>query len=77
VLFIALNSVAGPWGLWLAKPELVKSQISPELALMLIAVVVSGGIGSRLGSRHWPILWIRRVLAVVLTVAGLRLLGIG
>lgn len=33
-------------------------------------------VGSRLGSRHWPVAWIRRCLAVVLLLASLKLLGL-
>jgi hypothetical protein len=29
-----------------------------------------------LGSRHWPVAWIRRCLAVVLLLASLKLLGL-
>lgn len=74
VLFILLNSLAGLAGLWWARPALVQAQWRPELVAMLAAVLVSGGIGSRLGSRHWPVLWIRRMLAVVLVLAGIHLL---
>jgi len=74
VLFILLNSLAGLAGLWWARPALVQAQWRPELMVMLAAVLVSGGIGSRLGSRHWPVLWIRRILAVVLVLAGVNLL---
>ncbi|MBM5799627.1 MAG: sulfite exporter TauE/SafE family protein [Cyanobacteria bacterium K_DeepCast_35m_m2_023] len=74
VLFILLNSIAGLAGLWWARPELLAAQWRPELLAMLAAVALSGGIGSGLGSRHWPVVWIRRVLAGVLVLAGLNLL---
>jgi len=39
-------------------------------------VLPAGALGSRLGSRHWPVTWIRRCLAGVLVLAGLKLLGL-
>ncbi|MFM7674951.1 MAG: sulfite exporter TauE/SafE family protein [Synechococcus sp.] len=40
------------------------------------AVLLAGAAGSRLGSRHWPVAWIRRCLALVLLLASLKLLGV-
>ena len=40
------------------------------------AVVIGGSLGSRLGSRHWPVAWIRRILAFVLVLAALKLLDL-
>jgi uncharacterized membrane protein YfcA len=76
VLFILLNSLAGLAGMWWAKPEIVQTQLQPQLLVALAAVAIAGGIGSRLGSRHWPVGWIRRVLALVMVVAAIKLLGI-
>jgi uncharacterized membrane protein YfcA len=75
VLFILLNSVAGLAGLWWSRPEIVQGQFQPQVLAALAAVAMAGGIGSRLGSRHWPIGWIRRVLALVMVVAAAKLLG--
>lgn len=75
VLFILLNSVAGLAGLWWARPELVQAQWRPQLLTLLAVVFVSGSMGSRLGSRHWSVAWIRRVLALVLLLAAIKLLG--
>jgi uncharacterized membrane protein YfcA len=77
VLFILCNSLAGLAGLLLARPAAVATVLRPSLLLWLLAVLLAGGIGSRLGSRHWPVGWIRRCLAVVLVLAGLKLLGVG
>jgi uncharacterized membrane protein YfcA len=76
VLFILLNSIAGLAGLMVARPGALHVLGRYEWLLVLIPVVVAGAIGSRLGSRHWPVAWIRRCLAVVLLLASLKLLGL-
>jgi len=76
VLFILFNSLAGLCGLWAAKPAVLLSVLRPELAALLLVVLLAGAIGSRLGSRHWPVAWIRRALACVLVLASLKLLGL-
>jgi len=76
VLFILLNSVAGLAGLLLARPAQVLAVLQPELLVWLAVVLPAGALGSRLGSRHWPVTWIRRCLAGVLVLAGLKLLGL-
>jgi len=70
VAFILVNSAAGLLG-HLAS---VRS-IPPEVAVWAPVVLVGGFIGSSLGSRVLPGLAIRRLLAVVLVLAGLKLLG--
>ena len=79
-LFIFGNSLSGLAGLLLARqasaPLLAASP--PQLGGMLLVVLLAGAVGSRLGSRHWPVAWIRRCLALVLLLAAwklLRLLG--
>ena len=42
--------------------------------LWLGAVAVGGVIGSELGARRLPAPWVRRALAVVLLLAGLKLI---
>jgi uncharacterized membrane protein YfcA len=76
VLFILCNSLAGLAGLVLARSADVAGVVSPSLLLWLAGVLLAGGIGSRLGSRHWPVGWIRCCLAVVLVLAGVKLLGV-
>ncbi len=73
-LFILLNSVAGLAGLALARPQQLAALASPTLPLLLFSVLLPGAIGARLGSRHWPVAWIRRTLALVLVLAALKLL---
>ncbi len=74
VFFILLNSLAGLAGLWWSRPEIVQGQFQPQALAALAAVAMAGGIGSRLGSRHWPICWIHRVLTLVMAAAA-KLLG--
>lgn len=75
-LFILVNSAAGLAGLGLVRGGLATDGL---LALwpLLPAVLLAGGLGARLGSRHLPVAAIRRLLALVLLVAGLKLLGVG
>jgi uncharacterized membrane protein YfcA len=76
VLFILLNSLAGLAGLLLARPAQVAAVLQPGLLVWVAMVLPAGALGSRLGSRHWPVSWIRRCLAGVLVLAGLKLLGL-
>lgn len=72
--FILLNSLAGLTGVALARPATVAAVMGPPLPQLLLAVLLAGGLGARLGSRHWPVAWIRRCLAGVLVLAALKLL---
>jgi uncharacterized membrane protein YfcA len=74
VLFILLNSLAGLAGLWLTRPAVLMGVLQPQLLLWLALVLPAGALGARLGSRHWPLLRVRRCLAVVLVLAGSKLL---
>jgi uncharacterized membrane protein YfcA len=76
VLFILLNSIAGLAGLALSRPDALVTVLRPDLIVLMITVLFAGAIGSRLGSRHWPVAWIRRCLALVLFLASLKLLGL-
>jgi uncharacterized membrane protein YfcA len=75
VLFILFNSIAGLAGLAVSGSSSLVSLGRPDLAVLLITVLLAGGLGSRLGSRHWPVAWIRRALAGVLLLASWKLLG--
>ncbi|MEO1002502.1 MAG: TSUP family transporter [Cyanobacteria bacterium J06638_7] len=71
--FILINSLAGLAGLVLSRGPAVL----PAAALitpMAVVVMGSGAVGAWCGSRVIPPPWIRRLLAVVLVVAGSRLL---
>ncbi len=68
-LFILANSVAG-----LAGNIGAVGNIPAALPLWLGAVAVGGAIGSELGSRRLGSPWLRRALALVLLIAGLKLI---
>ena len=66
--FIAVNSVAGLGGLLLGGFTL------PDALPLWVAAVVAGGLlGSWLGATRFSILQLRRVLALVLVIAALKL----
>ena len=68
-LFILVNSLAGLFG------NVASTRQFPLFAVpMVVAAVVGGVFGSYLGSRQFSPLFIKRLLAVVLTIAGLKLI---
>ena len=67
--FILANSISG-----LAGNLASVGSLPPAIPLWLGAAAVGGAVGSQLGSRHVPAPWIRRALAAVLLVAGLKLI---
>jgi uncharacterized membrane protein YfcA len=75
ILFILINSVSGLAGLIVAQPMALTASLNASLLGWIAAVLIGGSLGSRLGSRHWPVAWIRRSLALVLVLAALKLLG--
>ena len=75
MLFILINSLAGLLGLTLAQPAALAPLSDPTLLLWLLPILPAAALGSRLGSRHWPVATIQRVLAVVLCLAALKLLA--
>jgi uncharacterized membrane protein YfcA len=68
-LFILMNSTSGLLGNWASTRDL-----PDELPILLAAVFIGGAIGSFMGSRRLPAQQIKRLLAVVLVIAGLKLL---
>jgi uncharacterized protein len=67
--FILLNSASGLLG------NIASSQSIPhEIGLMLICAGVGGAIGSYLGSQKFDAKMIKRFLALVLLIAGLKLM---
>jgi len=68
-IFILANSISG-----LAGNIASVGNVPSAIPLWLAAVAVGGFIGSELGSRTLPAPWLRRGLALVLLVAGLKLI---
>ena len=70
VLFILVNSIAG-----LAGSYKQLSQLPPDVWIWIGAAVAGGVVGSTLGSKRFDSIMLRRVLAVVLLFAGLKLVA--
>lgn len=73
-LFIFVNSAAGLLGNWLLGKDSQISSLSPGVWLWVIAAIVGGIIGSTVGSGWFNSMTLRRVLAVGLLIAGLKLI---
>lgn len=69
-VFILGNSIAGLLG----NLAIVRS-LPSELPLYIVAVVLGGLVGTASGI-HFPIVYVRRALGLVLIVAGLKLIGV-
>jgi uncharacterized membrane protein YfcA len=68
--FILVNSIAG-----LAAGFTIKSAtLPPQIWVLCVAVLVGGWLGAEYGSRRFTNPFIRRLLAVVLAVAGAKML---
>ena len=68
-LFILANSISG-----LAGNLGSVGHVPSAIPLWLVAVAIGGAVGSELGSRQLPAPWVRRGLALVLLIAGLKLI---
>ncbi len=71
-VFILANSVAG-----LAGNVAGIGALPPAIPLWLIAVAAGAVVGSRLGTRRLAVPTLRRALAAVLVIAGLKLIVLG
>jgi|SRR6478736_10073876 len=69
-LFILVNSISGLAGQLSRSASLDWAFILP----LLIAVLVGGQIGSRLGAKKFNPIYIKRITAIVILVAGLNIL---
>lgn len=69
VLFIFVNSAAG-----LAGNVEQLSKLSPNVWIWIAAAIIGGIIGSTLGSRRFDSITLRRMLALVLLFAGIKLI---
>ena len=68
-LFILVNSLSGLLGNFAST-----RQLPAEIGVLLLVVLAGGLLGSWLGARRLPAQGIKRLLAVVLVIAGLKLL---
>jgi uncharacterized membrane protein YfcA len=69
VIFILMNSISGLAG-YVSSVRSV-----PKVGWILFgAAAIGGWVGSRWGSRHYSPLWIQRLLALVLLIAGGKLI---
>ncbi|OYY50489.1 MAG: hypothetical protein B7Y48_02130 [Methylophilales bacterium 28-44-11] len=68
-LFVLLNSISG-----LAGNIAATKSLPPYIISMLIAVALGGGLGAYVGSRRIQSPAIKKLLAVVLLIAGLKLI---
>ena len=73
-LFILGNSVCGLAGLVLAQRRALPP-FPPGLPWMVLTVLVAGLVGTRLGTHHLPVAWLRRLLALVVLLAACKLLA--
>lgn len=71
-LFILLNSIAGLAGYFVANRSI------PSLGLELAgAAIIGGAAGSHFGSQRFPVRTISLILAIVLLIAGMKLIFTG
>ncbi len=68
-VFILVNSISG-----LAGNITATKHLPQAVWLFLAAALLGGTLGSYLGSRRFSAGWIKKLLAIVLTIAGLKIL---
>lgn len=69
-VFILVNSISGLFGQLLQQSAIDWNFVWP----LLVAVVIGGQIGSRLGARTFHALYVKRITAVLILVAGTKIL---
>lgn len=74
VLFILVNSFAGLLGNYLLGKGTHILDLPPTVWIWIAAAVAGGLVGSTLGSKRFDSITLRRVLAVVLLFAGVKLI---
>jgi uncharacterized membrane protein YfcA len=70
--FILVNSLAGLAGAFMAK----STSLPSHLWILVCAVLVGGWLGAEYGSRRFTNPLIRRMLGVVLAVAGAKMITV-
>jgi uncharacterized membrane protein YfcA len=68
-IFVLVNSISGLLGYWSASPDLPS-----QLPLWAVVALIGGWIGAEIGSRKLSAAMIRRMLGLILLLAGLRML---
>lgn len=74
VLFILVNSIAGLTGNYLFGKGIQISELPANVWIWVAAAVVGGFLGSLLGAKKFDSITLRRVLALVLLFAGVKLI---
>ena len=69
-LFILVNSISGLAGQFTRNPEIEWNFLMP----LLLAVLTGGQIGARLGARKFQPVYIKRITALVIFVAALKIM---
>ncbi|KAB2924984.1 MAG: sulfite exporter TauE/SafE family protein [Bacteroidetes bacterium] len=69
-LFILLNSLSGLAGVAYGGGV----HLSPQLPVMAVSTLVGGSIGATMGSGHFSVITLKRILAAVLMLAGGKLI---
>ena len=69
-IFILVNSISGLAGQLIRQPHLDWRFIAP----LLVAVLVGGQIGTRLGAKWFNAIYIKRVTAALILLAGINIL---
>ena len=72
--FILVNSISGLLGNWLLGKGAAVSTLPTDVWFWIVSAVVGGLLGSTLGAKKFDSLTMRRVLAVVLLFAGVKLI---
>jgi uncharacterized membrane protein YfcA len=67
-VFVLVNSISGLFGYWFASPDL-----PAQLPLWALVALIGGWIGAEIGSRKLSATTIRRILGLILLLAGLRM----
>lgn len=74
-LFIFANSISGLFGILCSEKRFTSVLLNLEMAkTLLVAAVLGGACGSYFGSKHFKATTIKRLLAVVLLIAGIKLI---
>jgi len=67
-VFVLVNSISGLLGYWSASPDLPS-----QLPIWGVVALIGGWIGAEIGSRRLSATTIRRILGLILLLAGLRM----